>query len=313
MKNLLHLFILGFVMVACTDLDSLEPFQKDTFIKYYGDPGNTEAVDLEITDQGYAILALNSDGNLKSGRLFTTDFFGNNVLSSRGSEWENFIPSDLLWIGDGYLVIGDSINGNETLSKMKILRTDQQLNVTHEFVSAIPQSHGTAINLRTSSTIEAISLGYVEDAEGSFIVLHGNSLTNLDSLWQQSSSLQNGKKYITGTDLYQNDSNGDEFVFLQIDNADVLNPQLESVFIDGFNVVDAALPIYESNNLVGTNGDFRKVDDHYFAAYTINISTINGLRKRVGLVSSQYPGLVDTVEVGVFSVFDFVAKTIINR
>ena len=67
LKIILFIVVL-FSFVAC-NLDKLEPAQTKAFMKFFGDVGNTEGVDLLKLDDGYLLLGnnFNADTVIASG------------------------------------------------------------------------------------------------------------------------------------------------------------------------------------------------------------------------------------------------------
>ena len=279
MKKISYALAFFALFSSCSDLETLEPFQNDTFIKYYGDKGNTEAVDLEIVVDGYAILAVNEDGGTTYSILFTTDHQGNNVIApvrnNQDTVWTNFRASDLHAVDDGYLVIGDRINRDNNPTLMRLVKTDKAGNIlkTIDVGDALVPYHGTAVTF--SARDEVVVQGYIESATGDAVFTRGYDADLNNLLWSTVETPGNNTKYVTSASIFQNDQNGDAFVYLQLKDPTSLDPTLEHATSERNGVILGATPLYESSNLSGTQGDFSKTIELgvYASAFTVTEGT----------------------------------------
>ena len=150
-KTILFTLVL-FSFVAC-NLDKLEPAQTKAFMKYFGDIGNTEGVDLLSLDDGYLLLGNNTNENLQTAILIKTDLNGNTIWSTF---FENISASALAKNESSYFIVGDSINNSNLLdTRMSLIKTDLD-GGSHEYTSLgvtnVPY-HGTGITVSRSDQV----------------------------------------------------------------------------------------------------------------------------------------------------------------
>jgi hypothetical protein len=132
-RILLGIVILVFIF-SCSNLDSVSPEKRSTFIHYYGGPNNYSATDaLEVSD-GFVMvgnLTEGVDGSDGSAIVFIkTDLFGRelfrNTINNASANGVKALPNG------GYLIIGDSMKFDKSQSlvidqivhKMRLISID---------------------------------------------------------------------------------------------------------------------------------------------------------------------------------------------
>ena len=153
MQKILLYTVVLFSFAACS-LDKLEPAQTDAFMKFFGDVGNTDGVDLLKLDDGYLLLGNNINSGLETAILIKTDLNGNQIWSTF---FENITGSALAKDDNSYFIVGDSINTGNLLAvnKMIIIKTDLDggnHQLTSLGVTNVPY-HGTGITVSNTGEV----------------------------------------------------------------------------------------------------------------------------------------------------------------
>ncbi|MEJ2005386.1 MAG: hypothetical protein P8X57_10565 [Cyclobacteriaceae bacterium] len=93
MKTIRTIFVLcwGLLIFSCDTEDTVEPNYEDYFVKYYGEEGNQQGVDIEMLPDGYLLIGNSrTTGGSKGIFVVHTDLQGNRIsygtLNSASSE-----------------------------------------------------------------------------------------------------------------------------------------------------------------------------------------------------------------------------------
>lgn len=106
------------MLFGCKAIDSIEPNQKETFLKVYGETNETIAKDILVLDDGYLILGSYDSVSV----LLKTDLKGNKQWAN---SFTNFVGNGLAEVNGGYILVGDSINSEAVPStSMQLIQTD---------------------------------------------------------------------------------------------------------------------------------------------------------------------------------------------
>jgi hypothetical protein len=117
------------MLLGCDTGNRVDPVFQDYFIKYYGEDGNQEGVDIYVNDDGSMILLGNSSSltELSIPFIVKTDSLGN-VLWQRqmGGRNETAVDVELIPSGthQGKLVVVSNV-GTDTQSKIRLTVLDQ--------------------------------------------------------------------------------------------------------------------------------------------------------------------------------------------
>ena len=260
MRKILLFILILFSFFAC-NLDKLEPAQTKAFMKFFGDVGNTEGVDLLKLDDGYLLLGNNIDATIRTAILIKTDLNGNTIWTA---SFNDISASAVAMSADSYFIVGDSINRGNPLAatRMSLISTDLDggnPQYTSLGEAGIPY-HGTGVTVSRSNQV--IVCGYFIDLINSndSTFLYGYQ-TSLNPDWLAVRKWgTNGDKRITSNTLVQNDD--DDFFYTSMygdDNSIVAiiggednpNPLSEDLLLD-FN---STSNIGDYNlNLINDNG-----------------------------------------------------------
>ena len=167
------------VIGSCTGINNAEIIERETLMKFYGEPGVNIGVAMEITsDGGYICLGNNSStGNFDdegNAVIYKLDANGN-ILHQ--NTIPNFVGNSIIETENGYLVAGDCIyeptaNVQDNLTAMCLIRlsSDLSFNESSDVTDNIPEFrrdeepgfdyHG--ISLVQTTTTEAVVLGTFE-------------------------------------------------------------------------------------------------------------------------------------------------------
>jgi hypothetical protein len=277
---------------SCANLEELEPVQKDSFVKYFGNQGNNVAVDLEVLDDGYLILATNENGVDKSTILFKTDLLGNTLWAEK---YADITGNDLEATPNGYFFIGDSIKTNNLSTSMSLIKTDLLGKMVNNVVAEATNSsyHGTAVTF--SSKQEVVIQGYAEYAGGDTTFTMGYT-ANLDPAWQQMRKLAAlNTEQVTSRSIYEVDETGEGFMYLSTIDPAELSPDLAHVAVDA----DATQPVaggllFSNRNLASTEGDFIPSSQGFTAVKTLN----TGGGSSIGLSHFTIMGELQNYSIG---------------
>ena len=255
MKNII-IFFFALTLFAACDLNKLEPAQTKSFIKYFGDTGNSYGEDLLKLTDGYLLLGNVYEGSThRYSVLIKTDLNGNTLWTQThdGIEGRALAQSP-----DGYFIVGDGINGtNSTMMLIKTNLQGTQISAIAPLGNDGESYHGTAITI--SSANEVVVSGYIEseiDADEFFIYGYPTDLS--ESTWDDISK-QSRNNVITSRRLHEVDSEelGNPFfvsTFLENTGANE-NLQVFSFKRDALSPGPSP-PLLEDFNLSGEIGDF---------------------------------------------------------
>ncbi|MEO1050103.1 MAG: hypothetical protein AAFX87_05745 [Bacteroidota bacterium] len=195
------------VLVSCQTLDSVEPSERSTFIKFFNDSGSDVGAAIEPTpDGGFISLGTSESGQLSRAVLVKTDRLGNTEWTQ---SFENASGCALLVQEDGYLIVGDSINildANETLAKIYLFKTDLQGNMIANTTIANPNGqldvHGKAVTVDLNGDI-LVTGDAEDDSDLEETVLANISAADFSLNWIQRYELDI-RSYDNGKSLHQN-------------------------------------------------------------------------------------------------------------
>jgi len=208
MRNIAY-FTIGLLFIsACKDLTNTDPEQTDSFIRYYGDFGNTTGNDIkQLTNGDLLLLGVNEDQTLQTF-LIKTDAFGN-IQSGWPKSYTGFRGMSLEVDDNGYYIIGDRINPATDSSSMMLLITStsgdsiSSITVNSSNIVGASQNvnfHGTALDVTGNMT----ALGYTRGGTVTSLYRVGFDLTDNSIAWTQ--FLADGPIYLPGKSLLPNGS-----------------------------------------------------------------------------------------------------------
>jgi len=254
LKTIIFTVVL-FSFVAC-DLDKLEPAQTKAFMKFFGDIGNTEGVDLLKLDDGYLLLGNNTNGGLETALLIKTDLNGNTIWSAY---FENISASALAKNDNSYFIVGDSINNNNLpdnnlpYTRMSLIKTDLD-GRNHEYkslgVTNVPY-HGTGITVSRSDQVVVCGYinGLLSGTDTTFLYSYDFSLTPAWSAvrkWQTDGDIR-----ISSKTLIQDDD--DNFVYTTMYGS---SNSIEAIIAAEDSPTPLAMDILKDFNSTNEPGDF---------------------------------------------------------
>ncbi|HEY5751182.1 MAG TPA: hypothetical protein VIU12_34190 [Chryseolinea sp.] len=188
------------MLLGCDTGNRVDPFFQDYFIKYYGEDGNQEGVDIYVNDDGSMILLGNSSSltELSIPFIVKTDSLGNVLWQHQmGSRNETAVDVELVTSGthQGKLVVVSNV-GTDAESKIRLTIVDQSGKGIDSLI--LPTNAWQAVKSVTpSSSNDFIVSGYAApdpvrnsplspDDKADIISLRvSQSLTSVDTLsWQ---------------------------------------------------------------------------------------------------------------------------------
>jgi hypothetical protein len=301
MRKTLLLIVVLSSSAAC-DLNELQPAQGKAFMKFFGDIGNTEGVDLLKLDDGYLLLGNNINSGATTSFLVRTDLLGNQMWST---SFNNISASALAKNDDSYFIVGDSINSsNLQETRMSLIKTDLNGD-NHRYTSLgvkdVPY-HGTALTV--SRTDEIVVCGYinrlVSGTDSTYLYGYNNSLVPTWTAIRKQGTA--GDSRISSKTLIQD--NDDAFVFTYMYGTGNSISALK-VVADSPNplVVDLL-----DNNNTGNLGDFSS----YQSDGGVLVQTVNNNSKEA-IALAIYDSLVrETVVLLEHAEKDRLAGTVIQ-
>jgi hypothetical protein len=172
MRLFIHSAILLFIIAAsfrCKNVDNVKPTTRISFIKVYEKASNYTATTAEPLSDGY-IIGGNLTANLSYASVITKTDFSGNVI------WEQTIPGSSVTsikpVSDGYLILGDGIQANDTAQNINNQLVTQAL-LTKMDLSGNTIKSKSIFNAKSKFT-DYHGLGLSFDASGN-IVITGNS------------------------------------------------------------------------------------------------------------------------------------------
>lgn len=131
-NNLLRLILVAVLLITCDTEKDLDAAEGDFFVKYYGDTGNQEGVDMVINSDGTIFLLGNSSGNSRgtkffvvkidaSGKILKQKYFGD---ADQASD-EVAVDIEAAYDGDFIIAIKKRVSATER--DIKLLRISAEL------------------------------------------------------------------------------------------------------------------------------------------------------------------------------------------
>ena len=155
------LFIVVLASFVSCDVDKLEPAQTKAFMKFFGDVGNTEGVDLLKLEDGYLLLGNNFNGNLTTTVLIKTDLNGNQIWST---PFKSISGSSLAKSSNSYFIVGDGIDSDTTqqATKLSLIKTNLDGDIQEITSLGEPNTHfhGTGVTVNSG---EVVVCGYTNE------------------------------------------------------------------------------------------------------------------------------------------------------
>ena len=282
MQKIILFTVVLFSFAACS-LDKLEPAQTDAFMKFFGDVGNTDGVDLLKLDDGYLLLGNNKNGDVETAVLIKTDLNGNQIWSEF---FENISGSALARDDNSYFIVGDSIDTSEPIlgnpppvNKMILIKTDLD-GGNHQIitlgVTGVPY-HGTGITV--SNTGEVVVCGFIKGLSGTdttFLYGYNNLLvptwTDVRKWWTDADNR------ISSRTLIQNDNNN--FVFTTIYGSD---NSIETIVSEGDTPEFVSRDLLKDFNSTADLGDFYENSNDNNNG--ILVQTVDNGKKNIAMVT----------------------------
>jgi hypothetical protein len=290
MQKILLYTVVLFSFAACS-LDKLEPAQTDAFMKFFGDVGNTDGVDLLKLDDGYLLLGNNTNSGLETAILIKTDVNGNQIWSTF---FENITGSALAKDDNSYFIVGDSINTGNLLAvnKMIIIKTDLD-GGNHQFrslgVTNVPY-HGTGITV--SSTGEVVVCGFINGllsgTDTTFLYGYSNLLV---PTWAEVRKWKtDAESRVSSKTLIQNDDGNFVFTMMYGDNNSI-----ESVISEGDTPEFEARDLLKDFNSTADLGDFYESGDDNNG---ILVQTVDNGNKNIAMVTYNPTSVSPPIIIG---------------
>ena len=160
MQKSIYYIALAAIFWGCKSIDKIEPNQKETFLKIYGESNTTIARDVLELEDGFIVLGTTGSSESSGDTttiLFKTDLLGNKIW---GNLFEGFRARSIVEINDGYIMVGDSIDDTNQ-SFMNLLKTDLEGNKIASISPQVPytfDSHGFAVTYTSDN--EVVAAGY---------------------------------------------------------------------------------------------------------------------------------------------------------
>lgn len=148
----LYTFALSILLLSCLSESNVDPGSSSTFIRYYNGGNNDEAKALELgPNDGYALLATtqikksDADKAKFKIKLIDTDSKGNPIGTALYPEYKFYTPNGTTTPVDtsrdyqaasiqrittgagGYVIVGDYIQSNDTLSLLLVVDKDRKV------------------------------------------------------------------------------------------------------------------------------------------------------------------------------------------
>lgn len=308
MQKIILFTVVLFSFVAC-NLDKLEPAQTKAFMKFFGDVGNTEGVDLLKLDDGYLLLGNSND---TTALLIKTDLNGNTLWSK---SFDAILGSALAKNANSYFIVGDSIKkGSPPVTSMSLIKTDLNGEIIHPCASIGEIGaiyHGTSVII--SSLGEIVVCGYITSStpgtDTTFIYGYDESLipswTSVKKWWTVGNTRTSSKTILE-------DSNGD-FTWTSRYTVNTVN-KLEAIIVSRDNPsITEVIPLLdvldEELSLADNLGDFSTYNLGGVIVHSVdNINT-----NRSGIVVAEY---ANGAEINNFKIedadYDFFANTVLQ-
>lgn len=199
----IYLAIFGLILFnSCDTEDNLEPSFEKYFLKYYGEEGNQEGIDIvALSDGGFAVLGRSNATGANSQIYVTrTDSEGNEIWSNTYGGGLNEEPTDMEADANENLLI--SANLEETSggsTDVLFLRIDLEGNRLDSAVFGLPGiservnsitivSDGNVIGIGSTTNVDQLKPNYdpLTDLQDFYSIRLTNSLVDLEPFqWKQ--------------------------------------------------------------------------------------------------------------------------------
>ena len=169
-KIISHILSVTFAccLYSCDTEDNLDPNYESYFIKYFGDEGNQQGIDLlEVNDGGYVILGKsNSNGGNSQIWVTRTDEIGNEIWSYTYGGNLNEEPSDIEFDSNGNLVIAATVEeeGSE-FTDVLLYRINLDGIKIDSALFGYPGSSEFVNSLAIASNTDIIAVGSTENVD----------------------------------------------------------------------------------------------------------------------------------------------------
>ena len=261
LKSILFIAVL-FSFVAC-NLDKLEPAQTKAFMKFFGDEGNNEGVDLLMLNDGFLLLGNNFDGDTTTALLIKTDQNGNRIWSR---SFDNISASALAKSANSYFIVGDRINTSNLPTRMSLIKVD--LDGGTQYTSLGDSSanyHGTGLTF--SRTDQVVVCGYINGSstitDTTFIYGYNTSLSPAWSAvrkWQT-----DGDQRISSRALLQDDDGN--FVYTSMYGS---GNSIQAIKVEEDSPLPIVIDILGDDISTADLGDFSSYNNGGALVQTIN-------------------------------------------
>ncbi|HNP17683.1 MAG TPA: hypothetical protein PKL31_04540 [Fulvivirga sp.] len=158
----LILALLAVLTQGCDTESNVEPRFEEYFIKYYGEQGSQEGIDVEVLADGGFILLGNStaNGNNKQIFLVRTDVLGNEIWSNTFGGPEDDVASDFAIDASENIVIGATIKeANGAFTDAMIYRIDPSGNKIDSAVYGTPNTNEQINSLMITDAGDIVIVG----------------------------------------------------------------------------------------------------------------------------------------------------------
>ncbi len=180
----LILALLAVLTLGCDTESNVEPRFEEYFIKYYGEQGSQEGVDVEVLTDGGFILLGNSTVNGTNKQLFLvrTDALGNEIWSNTFGGPEDDMASDFAIDASGNIVIGATVEeSNGGFTDAMIYRVDPIGNKIDSAVYGTPNTNEQINSLMITDAGDIIIVGSTTNVD---VLKPGfNSTTDLHDIY----------------------------------------------------------------------------------------------------------------------------------
>ncbi len=192
------------VFSACKDLTNTSPEETTSYIRYFGDVGESLGNDvIQLSNGDLLLMGVINTATASQTVLFKTDAFGN-IQSGWPKVFDGQEGMAIQADASGYYIIGDSIDTETDKTSMILTTTDlnggneSSITVNGSSINGASISadyHGTGLDV--SGNI--VGLGYISENGASNLLRVGFDLTNNTTSWEVITL--NGPNYLPGKSI----------------------------------------------------------------------------------------------------------------
>lgn len=201
-----YLLILSVFLASCSALDSVEPTERTTFMKFFSGMGDyVGKTALPSADGGFLCVGNSLIEDSITTLFIKTDGLGNTEWTQ---QYDSVECQSLIATDNGYIIIGDrikSIDDAETITLMHLIKTDFEGNLLNSYTFGDEDNeldyHSSSAFIRSNGDLILLGTAENEDDSESAILLSLNA-DDFSFNWSQKYSLIN-RNYENGKSMYE--------------------------------------------------------------------------------------------------------------